>query len=248
MRKFFVLMAALMLLLSSAALAESQTAPQFATLREALDAAGRFSIVGGDWDHMVAAIEKDGQYFRVVTELDDRAHELNDAISTAEDIGAAFEAYDAYVYALPVSYTEVLTEQPMTQEEVETLTGKTIGELQAEGYDYGGSGTEGTEEDPDRIVFWMDRGLFSYTLPVVATFEQYEAAQAKDDFSSLVVRSGGELENFSGHATDLSYQADGTVKTEEEQKPETQQPSAEVNEIARDAVERFLDSILNRKN
>jgi len=38
------------------------------------------------------------------------------------------------------------------------------------------------------------------------------------------------------------------VKTEEEQKPETQQPSAEVNEIARDAVERFLDSILNRKN
>ena len=196
----------------SACFAEADPLPEFSTFGEAVYAAGENPVTGGNHDYMAVIVEKDGKYYRVVTTLDDCAKELDDAISEAEDITAAFEAYYAYVYTLPVSSVEQITAQPKDQAELNACAGKTIADLEAAGYQTTSSGTWG---EPDLIVFEMTDGLFRYEFEVDADFDTYSEKQDKDELETLVVRSG-KFAGVSSTAANLRYHADGTVEPEEE--------------------------------
>ena len=208
MKKIIATILTLTLLCAAcAALAEGET--RYANFGEALDAAGEDAVVGGGEDYLAVIVEKDGRYLRVVTKLDDKAMEMDEAAMEAEDdMDALIQAFDDYVRTLPVSYTEEFTVQPKAQAELDALVGKTIGDLEEAGYEYAEFGTEG---DENTIVFKMADGLYNYDCLVDSNFEDFTRRQENDDFDSLVIKSV----TFTGaslFATDLNYHADGTVE------------------------------------
>ena len=208
MKKIIATILALTLLCAAcAALAEGET--RYANFGEALDAAGEDAVVGGGEDYLAVIVEKDGKYIRVVTKLDDKAMEMDEAAMEAEDdMDALIEAFDKYVRTLPVDYTEEFTVQPKTQAELDALVGKTIGDLEEAGYEYAEFGSEG---DENTIIFKMADGLYNYDCLVDSNFEDFTRRQENDDFDSLVIKSV----TFTGaslFATDLNYHADGTVE------------------------------------
>ena len=161
MKKWLSLFLALTMLLSVSSVMASETVqmPEFTVFREAVDAAGEDPILGGTSEHMAVILEKDGHYYRVVAMLDEKAKELDEAISAAEDIDAAFDAFYDYVWTLPVTSIEVFTAEPKSQETLDALVGKTFGELEEMGYVCTSSGTGGEE---DLIIFEMSDGLYAY--------------------------------------------------------------------------------------
>ena len=203
MRRLIAVMAAIAVLFSAAALAEDR--PQAVSFREAADAAGEYAAVGGDIDYLAVAEEKDGRFYRTVTILDDRAKELYMAVMTAEDAGAAYEAFNEYAWSLPVCFTEEITAKPKDQAELDAQAGKTIGELLEEGYSYYGIG--GGVDLP--TVVDLSSGMFIYQFEVDASFEQYRGDEGWDGVESMKVKSGTRSASLQ-LATEPDWLADGT--------------------------------------
>ncbi len=210
MKKLFAVLLTLILVLASvSAPAEEAAQPPFATIGDALDKGERCSAVEYG-NYYVAAVEWNGKYYRAVAELDEEAAALNDAINTAEDLEAAFAAYDAHIRSLPVAYVEEFTAPRKDQAELDSFVGKTIQDLENAGYEYGASGTEGGDE----ITFSMLDGVYSYRFVVDCTPEEYLTRQETSDYGSLRVTSAG-FEGLSYLAAHLNYHADGIVEEEQ---------------------------------
>ena len=178
-----------------------------ASFRDAVEAAGEFFSIGGDIEYLAVLTEKDGKFIRLVTLLDDHAKELYMAAMAAEDSGETYEAFQAYAWSLPVTYTEELTVKPKEQAELDTLAGKTVGELLAEGYSFYGIG--GGENLPTTVD--LSYGLFNYEFEVDASFEKYRENEGWDGLEDMKVKSG-KLSGFSALATNLDYLADGSYE------------------------------------
>ena len=142
MKKTIALMLALLMLCTaSVALAEEdgKLEPLFATVGDALAAAGENPIAGGEEDYYAVITEQDGKYYRSVAELDDKAKALEQAILEADidHMEEAFAARDEYLITLPIAYSEMFTVEPMTEAEMDDLVGQTIEELREAGYELG---------------------------------------------------------------------------------------------------------------
>ena len=140
MKKILAALLALFVLCASAALAakippEEPEKPLLGTFSETVDDLWGLSI---DWDDkaIVAAVDQDESYFRVVALYDDRAKELFEASLSDGD---AYE-FEEYIRNLPVSYIERITAKPLEEAELNTLVFKTFGEAAALGYTLCGSG------------------------------------------------------------------------------------------------------------
>ena len=177
------------------------------SFRDAVDAAGEYAAVGGDIDYLSVAAEKDGLYYRTVTILDDLAKELYMAAGAADSSDAAFEAFNAYAWSLPVCYTEEITAKPKSREELEAQAGKTVGELLEEGYSFYGVG--GGENLP--TVVDLSYGMFIYEFEVDASFDYYLEHEGWDGLEDLKVKSGNLSASLS-LAADLDWLADGTYQ------------------------------------
>ena len=205
---FSVLFSALGALASDTA---EQSLP-FATFGDAVKAAGEEAVKGGTSEYMAVIVKHDGRYYRVVSYLDDQAKALDDAISTAEDIDAAFDAFNAYVDTLPVSFSEAFIAQPKAQEELDALVGKTIAELEAQGYTTSSYGTAG---EADRIGFWMADGLYEYEMIVDADEKTYEQKNESDELGTMVVKSAKYF-GIAQMATNLNVHMDGTIEPQQD--------------------------------
>lgn len=207
-----IISAFLSLVLLCAAFTASAEAnePLYATVGDALAAAGEFPIAGGEDDYYAVVTEVNGTYYRSVAETDDRYRELQQAVWEAEpeQMDAAYDALDAYVKTLPITYSEAFTAAPMTREEMDALVGKTIGELRDAGYEERESGTE----DGD-IVYAMRNGLFDYSFVVDADFEAFEKAQEEwpDGGKDFVIK-GVSFRGVTSEAVLKRYHTDGSVE------------------------------------
>ena len=205
MKKILSMILALALL-CAACCALAEDAPLFATIGDALDAAGENPIGCGDAEHYVVALEKDGKYLRAVANLDDNAKALGEALGTTDDFEAEFAAYEAALRALPVAYVEEFTVQPKTQEELDALVGKTIGELEDADFAVTESGTE-----ENTVTFVLADGVFQYAFGVDASVNDYESRQDSGNYSDMVTNSV-KFAGLSMYAGDLQYKADGTYE------------------------------------
>ena len=185
--------------------------PVSGLFRDAVYAAGEYAAVGGDADYLSLVTEKGGRYYRTVTLLDDRAKELYAALMEAEDMDAAYEAFDTYAWSLPVCYTEEIAGQPKDQAELDALTGKTVGELLEEEYSFYGLGGG----DGYQTVVYLSSGLFVYEFAVDAPVDYYRDHEGWDGLNVLKVHSG-KLTPWSNLATDLNWRADGTFRLQTE--------------------------------
>ena len=180
--------------------------PLSVSFHDAVEAAGDFISVGSDIDYLTALAEKDGKFIRMVTLLDDHAKELYMAAMGAADSGEAYDAFQAYAWSLPVTYTEELAMKPKEQAELDAQAGKTVGKLLAEGYSFYGIG--GGENLPTNVS--LSYGLFNYEFETDASFDQYRENEGWDGLEEMKVKRG-TLSGFSSLATNLDYLADGTL-------------------------------------
>lgn len=199
-----LVLSVLMLFATFGALAE----PMYATIGDALAAAGENPVAGGEDDYYAVVTEEDGKYYRSVAETDDKYQELQQATWEAEpeQMEAAFAEMDEYVKTLPISYCEEFTAVPMDQAEMDALIGKTIGELREAGYEDRESGTEG-----DDIIYVMGIGLFDYSCEVDADFDAYEKAQEEGNDDDLVVKSV-MFHGITSEAVFKRFHTDGTIE------------------------------------
>lgn len=201
-----VILAAAMVFAVCAAWAEAAEKPVFTTIGEASEAS-EHPVMGGDGDHYIVAVEKDGKYYRVVADIDAaKMQELEDAVA------AAFAARDAYLLSLEPAYVEEFTVEPIPQADLDALVGKTIAELEAEGFE---CTTYGPEEEQDRIIIRMALGVYEYAFLADADQEAFAAAQEADGIGEIRVKSAG-LAGLSGYASELRFHADGTVDEPED--------------------------------
>ena len=233
MKKTIALMLALLMLCTaSVALAEEdgKLAPLFATVGDALAAAGETPIAGGEEDYYAVITEQDGKYYRSVAELDDKAKALEQAILEADidHLEAAFAARDEYLKTLPIAYSEMFTVEPMTEAEMDDLVGQTIGELREAGYEDRESGTDGDENEELVIAYVLRNGYFEYRCVVDADFETYEKAQAGELDDGDIVVQAVQVRGMTGDACFKRYHTDGTIEEPEDPFAGLEELTAEV--------------------
>ena len=238
MKRIMMVLTAVVALLSAAALAEDLSAGtdeqdpfRFAAFGEAVKAAVDTADEGdtpygiNSEGYCVALMKRDGRFFRAVAYLDEHGKELYAAYLDARDFEKGqyaeeeYRTLDAYLMTLPVQYTEELTVVPLTQEELDDMVGKTLWDVLLEP-----CGMQ-IHNDPDNaeagkdIVFRVCKGFCEYELAINESAEVYHELRAADrnpnDYLNLTVRSV-KYSRVSHNALNLSYQADGTVKHEDE--------------------------------
>ena len=212
---------------------EGQMAPLYATVGEALEdsAEGRVVAGGVPGEYYAVVTQKDGKYYRSVAICDEKLNELNEALENldfeAEDFfekhEAAMQAVDDYLKTLPIAYSEVFTAQPLTDEEMASMQGKSLSQLTEEGFEIGSNGTESGEEDEPLIVYSLRYGVYDYNCVVDADFDQYIAAQDNGAEGDLVVKSMS-LAGITEGGFEKRFHTDGTVE-------EPKDPFAEFSEI-----------------
>jgi len=214
---------------------EGQMAPLYATVGEALEDSAEDRVVAGGvpGEYYAVVTQKDGKYYRSVAICDEKLNELNEAIDNldyeAEDFfekhEAAMQAADDYLKTLPIAYSEEFTAQPLTDEEMASMQGKSLSQLTEEGFEIGGNSTEpgASEEDEPLIVYLLRYGVFDYRCVVDADFDQYNAAQDNGAEGDLVVKSMS-LAGITEWGFEKRFHTDGTVE-------EPKDPFAEFSEI-----------------
>ena len=213
---------------------EGQMAPLYATVGEALEdsAEGRVVAGGIPGEYYAVVTQKDGKYYRSVAIYDEKLNELNEALENldyeAEDFfekhEAAMQAVDDYLKTLPIAYSEVFTAQPLTDEEMASMQGKSLSQLTEEGFEIGSNGTEpGEDEEEILIVYSLRYGVYDYNCVVDADFDQYIAAQDNGAEGDLVVKSMS-LAGITEWGFEKRFHTDGTVD-------EPKDPFAEFSEI-----------------
>ena len=212
MKKLIALVLSVMMLCAAFAAAAEESAkpaPLYATVGEALKAAGEQPVAGGEKDYFAVVTEKDGKYYRSVAETDDRAKELYQAAVEAdvEQMEATSNALSEYENTLPITYSEEFTAVPMGQAELDALTGKTIGELLDMGYEERESGGE-----EDNIVYVLRKGLFDYAFTADADINnESDMNEWENGGKQLKVRSAA-FRGITREACFKRFHTDGTVE------------------------------------
>ena len=213
---------------------EGQLAPLYATVGEALEDSAEDRVVAGGvpGEYYAVVTQKDGKYYRSVAICDEKLNELNEALENldyeAEDFfekhDAAMQAVDDYLKTLPIAYSEVFTAQPLTDEEMASMQGKSLSQLTEEGFEIGSNGTEPSEDEEEiLIVYSLRYGVYDYNCVVDADFDQYIAAQDNGAEGDLVVKSMS-LAGITEWGFEKRFHTDGTVD-------EPKDPFAEFSEI-----------------
>ena len=213
---------------------EGQMAPLYATVGEALEDSAEGRVVAGSipGEYYAVVTQKDGKYYRSVAIFDEKLNELNEALenldSEAEDFfekhEAAMQAVDDYLKTLPIAYSEVFTAQPLTDEEMASMQGKSLSQLTEEGFEIGSNGTEPSEDEEEiLIVYSLRYGVYDYNCVVDADFDQYIAAQDNGAEGDLVVKSMS-LAGITEWGFEKRFHTDGTVD-------EPKDPFADFSEI-----------------
>ena len=229
MKKLTAILVMITILFTASAFADDLSAATdpfgFATFADAVKATGGEYIIDSK-GYAGAVIEKDGRLFRIVAFFDERAEELYAAYNDAweqEDVSvldAATQALSEHIMTMPVQNTEELTARPLTQEELDAMAGKTIGEVMAEPWEMQMRNYPEDAEAGKDVVFPMVKGYFNYELVISEPFEVYQERRAADRYDPVTEMS---LQNYldltvqsvkytgvSNRASDLRYQADGT--------------------------------------
>ena len=213
---------------------EGQMAPLYATVGEALEDSAEGRVVAGSipGEYYAVVTQKDGKYYRSVAIFDEKLNELNEALENldyeAEDFfekhEAAMQAVDDYLKTLPIAYSEVFTAQPLPDEAMASMQGKSLSQLTEEGFEIGSNGTEPSEDEGEiLIVYSLRYGVYDYNCVVDADFDQYIAAQDNGAEGDLVVKSMS-LAGITEWGFEKRFHTDGTVD-------EPKDPFSEFSEI-----------------
>ncbi|SNT94224.1 hypothetical protein SAMN06297421_104196 [Aristaeella hokkaidonensis] len=184
---------------------EQEDGPLFSSFGEVSDE--NRAIFGEDF--CIAIVKKEGQYYRVVTKVDEKAKALLTnalALENEEECQKAINTYIEYCKALPIYYDEVITAVPLRDEELKTLEGKSLEDMLNEGYDL--YVNEDDENAGDDVITFV-KDFYEYMITII---ESQEESHNHDDgicLDELIVEHA-EFLDFSDNAFDICYRPDGT--------------------------------------
>ncbi len=174
---------------------------ELTTLGDALRA-GQDAMYAATWneEHYVYAFDNNGIPTRVVADLTPELNETIDEIQfsdTLEEDEKEQKLLEA-IGELPLVSVEDLSSYVLSQEELDSLAGKTGQELIDAGYTGGGS----YWSDDDGLTVLLDQGYFSYAVTFEGTAEIAEDQEALDVIPNMIVK-GAAYSGFGDSITDL---------------------------------------------
>ena len=231
MKKIHLLILTVILLFTACSV-YAEEPPLFSTFGEAVNAAmetvgeGESPYCISSEGYCIALIKRDGHFFRAVTFFDEHGYELYSAFIEANEpekdkfAENEYRTLEEYLMTLPVQYTEELTVVPLTQEELDTMIGKTIAEVMSEPWEMGMMNYPEDAEANGDVIFPMVKGFCEYELVINEPFEVYQERRTRDHNDPVTVMSLKNYEDltvryvrYSGLSDNmllLHYQADGT--------------------------------------
>ena len=144
---------------------------------------------------LVYAFELDGTYYRATTSIS------QDMAETLRELDFNDEKFIELVKPLAIEKMENLSEQILSQDELDALIGKTGQELLDEGWYSSGYNLETME-------FWMNYEPFVYTVTFDGEVakEDYESFDDEEDIKDLTVKSAKFM--TLGEATNVETEAE----------------------------------------
>ena len=190
--------------ISAAEAAEQE--PVFTTMAQAMDESISTGLYGWSQNCYVVIVNIADRYIRVVAQADPETIQRRDELYQSEDFEDMFARLDELSAALPVSYTEDLTEAILSQDELNAFVGWTVKDLTDKGWELSSHGYGGPL---DEVSFTMSRDLFDYEFAMNESADLYMERSYEEAFEDFSVKSVS-FAGISYHAIDLQYQADGT--------------------------------------
>ena len=210
MKKLTALVLAVLLFsVLSAAPAESADMPVFSDTGEAVDAAEE-NLNCCSRDCYSVVVKAGEKYYRVITDLDETAKEKYAAMNDPEVMDKWAEMqheFDEYIRTLPVTRIEEITGTPMDSAELEKLSGKTLEELEADGFEWYDYTLH--EEAEESAVISIRCGMFRYDVTLGAPPAEFREHEDAGTVGNLTVKSIIPS-GLSWHAADPEYPADGS--------------------------------------
>lgn len=145
MKKIFIFLIGMVMLTACCGQPSGAEEAVFTTIGEAVNSSETDRAIGGTEDQYIVVLKNGKTYLRIVADMDEKAKELYEATLTADDVEKAIDDYIDYMSTLPVAYTEEITAKPLDQEYLDTLVGKTMGELEELGFEAECCGSVDTE-------------------------------------------------------------------------------------------------------
>ena len=194
MKKIALLVLSVIILCTISIAAAEEEQPVFASVQDVFDSTESDVANRICEDYVVLILEMDHRYIRMVTLLDDHAKDLYQAIEADGHSISAMEAFNEYALALPLSYTEELPEAPKSQAELDELKGRTVQELQDEGF--GEIILSGNiSEALDAID--LEYGFYKY---------EFEVTNGASGYPQFMIIESGKFNGFSRYAFDIENQ------------------------------------------
>ena len=193
MKKLVTLLTALTLMFASAALAEAafKTDEAGHPVFENFGEAKQYSNVGQiEPDCYIILVQEDNTVYRIVADYDAKAKALYEdymkIVENRKPVADTFTAFEKYCSTLPARYDSEFTVNPVSQEELDKLAGKTLREAEKDAYSL--IPYRYTEET-DIISCALERGMYIYTVTLNESWEIYQKCEAESNFDSLTIKN-----------------------------------------------------------
>ena len=179
-------------------------------------------------DYYLVLVRKDGAWWRVYAQIDDRYAELYNALTSDSINQNAYEAFDSHVQSLPVASAEQLSEEPLDEAALKAYAGENLKGLLADGFTFiciraYTTDESGTGDNPEcltltddsgkscrvplyvidtgyqgGIFLQLDKGIYSYEFPYSGRTDTLRKASEDGSLGELVPGEG----IFNGFSTD----------------------------------------------
>ena len=207
MKKLVAILSIVMILLTSAALAQDYATPtdigatptnlrpsardtvqrpSFNNFGEALKANPADVCTYTD-KSCITMVESDGIYYRFVAKYDNKAKKLwkeGQEEASTDQVWPGQEFID-YICTLPVKYDGEFTDQPVEQEELDQLLGKTVAEAKKAGYQFVPTRYD---EAPAEITGTLTKGYFEYQIIISESYDEYQEHKQKNSYDDLTIK------------------------------------------------------------
>ena len=207
MKKLVAILSIVMILLTSAALAQDYATPtdiratptdmravnrdmvqrpSFDTFGEALKANPADVCTYTD-KSCITMVESDGIYYRFVAKYDNKAKKLwkdGQEKLTPDQVWPDQEFIDC-ASTLPVKYDGEFTDQPLEQAELDQLVGKTIAEAKKAGYQFVPTRYD---EAPAEITCALTNGYYDYQIIISESYDEYQECRQKNSYDNLTIK------------------------------------------------------------
>lgn len=135
----------------------------------------------------ITMVESNGIYYRFVAKYDNKAKKLwkeGQEELTPDQVWPDQEFID-YASTLPVKYDGEFTDQPFDQAVLDQLVGKTVADAKKSGYQFVATRYD---EAPAEINCTLTNGYYEYQVIINESWDEYQEHKEKNNYDDLTIK------------------------------------------------------------